>query len=221
MNHTHRRLAAQMGLVLLGGCVAQLAPVSPAAVSSCGGVESVALGQRVEEYIRTGTVPLDNVRAVLVVVDGHTKLTYYRHGFTAPARTMGCRSHNARPGRRQRRALVVARVRGRLRGPGLRRTADRGHPREVGRDRHPLRHPTRTTTRWTKSTTSSKPSSAPPGLTPKACLQQGRTVPGSSGPTGIAGNHWFIRDTSGTCSSSYSQAREGPAMTQSSARFAG
>lgn len=76
------------GLMLLGGCVGPPAPVSPAPVSpapvtSPGGVDPVALQQQVEDYIRTGAAPLDKVRAVLVAVDGQTRLEYYRHGFTA------------------------------------------------------------------------------------------------------------------------------------------
>ena len=70
-----------MGLVLVGGCVAQPAPVSP--VSSPAGVDGEALQQRIEDYIASQPAPLGNVRAVLVVVDGHTMLEYYRHGFTA------------------------------------------------------------------------------------------------------------------------------------------
>ncbi len=83
MNHTFRTLAVSLvSVVLLGGCVAQPGPVSPAPVSSAAGVDSVALQQRVEDYIQTAAAPLDNVRAVLVVVDGHTEMEYYRHGFT-------------------------------------------------------------------------------------------------------------------------------------------
>lgn len=72
-----------IGLTLLGGCVTQTAPVSPTPVTSSAGVDPVALQQQIEDYIRTGTAPLDNVRAVLVVVDGQSRLEYYRHGFTA------------------------------------------------------------------------------------------------------------------------------------------
>ena len=86
MSQAYRKLIIFLvGLMLLGGCVAQAAPVSPSPVTSPAGVDAVALQQKVEDYIRTGTAPLDNVRAVLVVVDGQTRLEHYRHGFTASA----------------------------------------------------------------------------------------------------------------------------------------
>lgn len=84
MNHTFRWLAAPLvGLVFLGGCVAQPAPVRTPAVPASDGVASVALGQRVEDYIQNETAAMENVRAVLVVIDGQTTLEHYRHGFTA------------------------------------------------------------------------------------------------------------------------------------------
>jgi len=83
MSQTYRKLILFLvGLMLLGGCVAQAAPVSPSPVPSPARVEAAALQQRVEDYIRAGTAQLDNVRAVLITVDGQTRLEYYRHGFT-------------------------------------------------------------------------------------------------------------------------------------------
>lgn len=46
-------------------------------------VDYHALQDAVENKITTGSVSLDNVRAVLVSVDGQTRLSHYRHGFTA------------------------------------------------------------------------------------------------------------------------------------------
>ena len=42
----------------------------------------VALEAEIEKAITTGPATLDNVRAVLVNVDGETKIAHYRHGFT-------------------------------------------------------------------------------------------------------------------------------------------
>ncbi len=72
-----------MGLMLLAGCVAEPAPVSPRSVSSPAGLDGVALQQQIEDFIGTQPAPMDNLRAVLMMVDGRAKLEYYRHGFTA------------------------------------------------------------------------------------------------------------------------------------------
>ena len=45
-------------------------------------IDYVALEAEIEKAITTGPATLDNVRAVLVSVDGETKVTHYRHGFT-------------------------------------------------------------------------------------------------------------------------------------------
>jgi CubicO group peptidase (beta-lactamase class C family) len=42
----------------------------------------VALEAEIEKAITSGPATLDNVRAVLVSVDGETKIAHYRHGFT-------------------------------------------------------------------------------------------------------------------------------------------
>jgi len=82
------RLALSLAcLILPGGCVAPTAPFPPAPVSPVPGsapasVDGVALQQGIEDYIGSQTPLLDHLRAVLIVVDGQTKLEYYRHGFT-------------------------------------------------------------------------------------------------------------------------------------------
>ncbi|MBK8460207.1 MAG: serine hydrolase [Micropruina sp.] len=43
----------------------------------------VAVEAAIEAKINTGSVSLDNVRAVLVSVEGKTRIQHYRHGFTA------------------------------------------------------------------------------------------------------------------------------------------
>ena len=45
-------------------------------------IDYVALEGEIEKAITTGPVTLDKVRAVLVNVDGDTKIAHYRHGFT-------------------------------------------------------------------------------------------------------------------------------------------
>jgi CubicO group peptidase (beta-lactamase class C family) len=75
-------------LALLAGCSAQAVPAPSATAStvprpSTPSVDSVALQQEVEDYIGSHAAALDSVRAVLVVVDGQTRLEYYRDGFAA------------------------------------------------------------------------------------------------------------------------------------------
>jgi hypothetical protein len=45
-------------------------------------IDYVALEAEIEKAITTGPATLDNVRAVLVNVDGETKIAHYRHDFT-------------------------------------------------------------------------------------------------------------------------------------------
>jgi hypothetical protein len=52
----------------------------------------LALEAAIENKIVTGSVALDNVRAVLVSVDGETKISHYRHGFAAEDTTHVWRS---------------------------------------------------------------------------------------------------------------------------------
>jgi CubicO group peptidase (beta-lactamase class C family) len=45
-------------------------------------IDYAALETEIEKAITTGPATLDNVRAVLVSVDGETRIAHYRHGFT-------------------------------------------------------------------------------------------------------------------------------------------
>ena len=57
-------------------------PTSPPAPASTSPIDYAALEAEIEKAITTGPVTLDKVRAVLVNVDGETKIAHYRHGFT-------------------------------------------------------------------------------------------------------------------------------------------
>jgi CubicO group peptidase (beta-lactamase class C family) len=69
-------------LATLASCsfakTAEHSPASPKAP-----IDYLALEAAIENKIVTGSVALDNVRAVLVSADGETKISHYRHGFTA------------------------------------------------------------------------------------------------------------------------------------------
>ncbi len=79
MDKALRRLAAVLaGLVFVTSCTTQTPPHTSEPM-----VEKVALEQRVEDFIGAETAPMDQLRAVLITVDGQTRLAYYRHGFTA------------------------------------------------------------------------------------------------------------------------------------------
>jgi CubicO group peptidase (beta-lactamase class C family) len=72
-------------LVTAVGCSPAATPSSPAsrpAPASQPRIDYVALEAEIEKAITTGPVTLDKVRAVLVNVDGQTKIAHYRHGFT-------------------------------------------------------------------------------------------------------------------------------------------
>jgi len=58
------------------------APPAPTPPPSKAPIDYVALAAQIEQTIRTGPEALDNVRAVLVNVDGETKIAHYRHDFT-------------------------------------------------------------------------------------------------------------------------------------------
>ena len=62
--------------------VATSASPSPPTPAGRSAVDYVALEAEIEKAITGGTATLDNVRAVLVNVDGETKIAHYRHGFT-------------------------------------------------------------------------------------------------------------------------------------------
>ena len=72
-------------LVAMVGCSPAAGPSLPTSLStpaSKRGMDYVALEAEIEKAITTGPVRLDKVRAVLVNVDGETKIAHYRHGFT-------------------------------------------------------------------------------------------------------------------------------------------
>jgi CubicO group peptidase (beta-lactamase class C family) len=68
-------------LVTVVACGPATPPV-PTPPPSKAPIDFVALEAEIETTIRTGPAGLDNVRAVLVNVDGETKIAHYRHGFT-------------------------------------------------------------------------------------------------------------------------------------------
>ena len=72
-------LVAIFILVAVPGCSSS---PSPTPVPSKPPTDYVALEAEIEKAITTGQATLDNVRAVLVSVDGETKIAHYRHGFT-------------------------------------------------------------------------------------------------------------------------------------------
>ena len=57
-------------------------PTSPPTPAGKPPIDYVTLEAEIEKAISTGSGTLDNVRAVLVNVDGETKIAHYRHGFT-------------------------------------------------------------------------------------------------------------------------------------------
>ena len=57
-------------------------PTSSPTRAGKSSIDYVALEEEIENAILTGPPALDNVRAVLVNVDGETKIAHYRHGFT-------------------------------------------------------------------------------------------------------------------------------------------
>ena len=72
-------------LVAVVGCspaATQPSPTSPPTPTSEPRTDYVALEAEIEKAITTGPATLDKVRAVLVNVDGETKIAHYRHGFT-------------------------------------------------------------------------------------------------------------------------------------------
>ena len=56
-------------------------PTSEPTPASNPSIDYVALEAEIEKAITTGPATLDNVRAVLVNVEGETKIAHYRHGF--------------------------------------------------------------------------------------------------------------------------------------------
>ena len=75
-------------LVVAVGCSPSSSPLvhtSEPTPASKPSTDYVALEAEIEKAITTGPAALDNVRAVLVSVDGETKIAHYRHGFTEDA----------------------------------------------------------------------------------------------------------------------------------------
>ena len=87
-------LATILMLVVTVGCSPAAAPPTP---SSPGGslpspspptptgksaIDYAALEAEIEKAITAGSATLDNVRAVLINVNGEPKIAHYRHGFS-------------------------------------------------------------------------------------------------------------------------------------------
>ena len=79
-------LATIVVLVAAAGCSPSPAPpplsTSEPTPARKPPTDYVALKAEIEKSITTGPATLDNVRAVLVSVDGETRIAHYRHGFT-------------------------------------------------------------------------------------------------------------------------------------------
>ena len=69
-------------LAILASCSSRPAP-APNPTPPPTPVDYSELAAAIEDQLTTGSAALDSVRAVLVSVDGETKLSHYRHGFTA------------------------------------------------------------------------------------------------------------------------------------------
>ena len=74
-----------LSLAVLGSCSTGRNGVPPPAPAKT--VDYAALKQAIEDEITGGSISLDNVRAVLVSVDGQPKISHYRHGATAEETT--------------------------------------------------------------------------------------------------------------------------------------
>ena len=69
-------------LAILASCSATRRP-APTPTPTAAPVDYTELEAAIEDELTTGSIALDNVRAVLVSVDGETRIHHYRHGFTA------------------------------------------------------------------------------------------------------------------------------------------
>ena len=67
---------------MLAACSSGQTP-APTPTPSRAPIDYPALEAAIEDKISSGSVARDNVRAVLVSVDGETRIPHYRHGFTA------------------------------------------------------------------------------------------------------------------------------------------
>lgn len=88
---TRLRAAAAAAALVLAACSVPApasAPrpatstISTAPTAPATPVDYPAMESAIETSITSGPVALDNVRAVLVIVDGRTEVAHYRHGFT-------------------------------------------------------------------------------------------------------------------------------------------
>ena len=84
----HRTTGFRRGVVIALGVLALLLPIgcsgpTPQPKPSARVVDWRALGAAVETAIEGDTQGLDNIRAILVSVDGKTELEHYRNGFSA------------------------------------------------------------------------------------------------------------------------------------------
>jgi hypothetical protein len=77
-------------LAILTSCSSYKRPESVAS-STKRPVDYQALEGSIENKIVSGSVALDQVRAVLVSVDGETKIAHYRHGLPQRTRPMSGR----------------------------------------------------------------------------------------------------------------------------------
>jgi CubicO group peptidase (beta-lactamase class C family) len=68
-------------ILVLVAAVGCSAATTPPPAPSKGPIDYAALEADIEKAITTGPPVLDNVRAVLVSVDGEAKIAHYRHGF--------------------------------------------------------------------------------------------------------------------------------------------
>jgi CubicO group peptidase (beta-lactamase class C family) len=75
-------VVAVLALAMLASCSSGQMP-APAPSRSQAPINYPELEAALEHQISTGSVTLDNMRAVLVSVDGETRISHYRHGFAA------------------------------------------------------------------------------------------------------------------------------------------
>jgi CubicO group peptidase (beta-lactamase class C family) len=82
MNGTAAKLLLTILLLVAAVACGRAAPPAPTPSPSKAPVDYVALKAEIERVIDTGPTSMDNLRAVLVSVDGETKIAHYRHRFT-------------------------------------------------------------------------------------------------------------------------------------------
>jgi CubicO group peptidase (beta-lactamase class C family) len=75
-------LLVALALAVLMSCSSGRTP-APSPTPPQASIDYVELQAAIEDEITTGSLVLDNIRAVLVSVAGETRVSHYRHGFTA------------------------------------------------------------------------------------------------------------------------------------------